>query len=214
MKPNSIHQTFGIHPPNHRVWTPSKVGIFIPLLFVTAREMKSLEAVDSLFSGKRYFSSPLNRLVGAFLSVSFSLVLGVMLKAFLGTVLSVPNGALYDAALFVPAQCGIIVALYLRFSAMTVRYLMALDLLSNGDIDNLDYRTVNDVCDHVNRMIGHSTGQIQSIKLTLPESGIQGQNELAEQIGQLIPIVRTFQGINGIDTGIAGTILREEGVNI
>ncbi len=212
MKPNFI-LTVGIHSPNHRVWKPSKVGILIPLLLITAREITSLVAVESLFSGRRYFSSPLNRLLAALLAVPFGLVLGVMLKAFLGTVVLV-SGALYDATLFIPAMFGIIVALYLRFSAKTMRYLTALDLLSNGDIDNLDYRTASDVCDHANRMIGHTIDHIRSIQTSLPDSGIQGQNELAEQIGQLIPIVRTFQGINGIDTGIAGTILREEGINI
>lgn len=213
MKLDSIN-FFGIHSPNHRVWKPSKVGIFIPLLFVAAREMRSLVAVDSLFSGRRYLSSPLNRLVGAFLSVPFSLVLGVMFKAFLATAMKISTGALYEAALFVSVLFGIVVALYLRYSAKTMRYLEALDLLSDGDIDNLDYCTVSDVCDHVNYMIGRSVDCIQRIKLTLPESGIQGQNELYEQTGQLILLVETLDGINGVNTGPAKTLLGEEGIKI
>lgn len=210
MKPKSI-QLFGVNSPHHRSPKASRFGILIPLQFITTRETTSLAAVDSLFSRRRFFSSPLNRLVCALLATPFGIVLGVALGTILRTSHWVDLGASYEvAAMVIPALMGAIATLYLRYSAKTRRYLVALDLISGGNIDNMDFYTVSDVCGYVNHMIDHSIDQIRCIKLRLPDTGLQGQNELEEQIGVLSQLAKTFDGINGIYTGPARTLLSEE----
>lgn len=182
---------------------PSQKGISLLLFMFDARYsklFKALSATDTALIGQRPFRySGLIRLFVAVVSMPIGLAIGSLNHMFAGLPVSV---------VAVGGILGLIYSLVMRYGYTTRRYLKALDIVSGSDLHSLSFSTAFEVTDFVQNLIDTKVAQIKSLHRSSLRN-LQERDLLHELEGQLIELVRVFDGVDGIYTGPARELIIE-----
>ena len=122
-------------------------------------------------------------------------------------------GTLTGSLVIAPAV-AILVGVLLRYSKAVRRYFAALDVLANGDINTLArFHYEQDVVECIQHQLDNTVMQINRLRQDAEEDG-QTSTLMRDREGDLIRLIKIFDGVQGLYTGPAKTILREGGIDL
>ncbi len=192
------------NPDSRKPVVPSQRGVGL-LLFMfgafNSKVFESLLSVDiALIGTKSLKYSNFMRLAIVIVSVPIGLLIGYcdyLFTKYPAWVIAA-GGAL-----------GLIYALMLRYSWSTRRYLKALDIVSNGNLYSLSFPTALHVTKFIQNLMDEKVAQIKSLHKSGSTQNHQERRLRRELEGQLIELVKVFDGVDGLYTGPAKTLIDE-----